>query len=259
MGKILYPIKIGDKFRTNASGICKVIKITNSKQVYIKFIKTGAIITTQSINLRKGNVKDPLLPTHQNIGFLGIGKFALPKNKKEFQLWCNMLKRCYDSSGKWKSYSDCYVVTRWHNFQKFAEDIQKFKNWNTPGYELDKDLIVLGNRKYGPKTCSFVPRPINAMFNGNNKNRHSYYGVQYVPNTRSNKKFYINMHINGKTKIKYFMYAKDAYKAYLHYKITYLQIMANKFKNVLHKEVYNNLMSLTTKDLHIYITNRRKL
>ena len=48
------------------------------------------------------------------------------------------------------------------------EDFQTFADWATqqvgygvPGFHLDKDLLVPGNKVYSPETCCFLPGEIN--------------------------------------------------------------------------------------------------
>lgn len=44
---------------------------------------------------------------------------------------------------------------------------EEFREWHSknyvPGWELDKDLLVPGNKEYGPETCRYIPRCLNAM------------------------------------------------------------------------------------------------
>lgn len=66
--------------------------------------------------------------------------------------------------GKESNYLDCNVVEKWHNFQNFAEWSINQIGYDKSGWELDKDILLKGNREYGPETCCFVPPQINCMF-----------------------------------------------------------------------------------------------
>ena len=84
--------------------------------------------------------------------------------------WKGMLKRCY--SGKYQARQPTYigatVFEEWlifSNFRSWMED----KNW--VGMELDKDIIVPGNKHYSPETCCFVSRAINALLNDHEADR----------------------------------------------------------------------------------------
>lgn len=74
--------------------------------------------------------------------------------------WQNMLRRCYSSKFKIlnQTYIGCIVCEEWHSFMAFrAWMIQQ--DWQ--GKQLDKDLLVSGNKIYSPDTCIFVPQAIN--------------------------------------------------------------------------------------------------
>jgi hypothetical protein len=73
-----------------------------------------------------------------------------------------MLQRCY--SPRWQSenpaYEGCTVCDEWLRlsiFWKWAEP-----RW-TLGLHLDKDIIVPGNKVYGPEFCCFVSAALNAL------------------------------------------------------------------------------------------------
>lgn len=70
-------------------------------------------------------------------------------DKRVYNLWFQMLRRCYDTSqhgrDRGKTYADCVVCERWMRLSCFAKDIQKLKGyeeWRTKtGYCLDKYTI----------------------------------------------------------------------------------------------------------------------
>ena len=160
------PYHKGDIIKTKFCGDCKVVHYENSFNVTVKFLRTKYVKIVEAGQLRKGIVYDPYYPRVCGIGVVGEGKFSQSKSRKLYILWQNMLKRCYDLTYQKRqpTYIGCTVVKRWHNFQNFCEDIIRMPNWNKKGFDLDKDLRVLGNKKYGPKYCSFVPREINRAF-----------------------------------------------------------------------------------------------
>lgn len=71
--------------------------------------------------------------------------------------WHNMINRCY--SGRYRSYSGATVSGDWHSFMGFY---CWWKNHNIPGYSLDKDLVVEGNKVYSEKTCIYIPVWLNS-------------------------------------------------------------------------------------------------
>ena len=74
-----------------------------------------------------------------------------------YSRWAGMLRRCY-GRGIPKSYNGCSVCEEWLTFSTFKTWMEK-QDWE--GKELDKDLLVFGNRAYSPTTCIFVSREVN--------------------------------------------------------------------------------------------------
>lgn len=74
--------------------------------------------------------------------------------------WDHMLTRCYSSKFQCRrpSYIDCSVTPEWHSLSVFREWMQ-MQPWE--GNHLDKDILVPGNKVYGPDTCIFVSRALN--------------------------------------------------------------------------------------------------
>ena len=86
-------------------------------------------------------------------------------DKRVYNLWYSMLRRCYDKEqqerSRGKSYSDCSVCERWMNYSNFAKDITLlfgYEEWlNGKGYCLDKDTTNPGNKIYSKENCCFIP------------------------------------------------------------------------------------------------------
>jgi hypothetical protein len=86
--------------------------------------------------------------------------------------WSSIFGRCYRKhyAPHQLTYSECIVDEAWHRFSEFR------KWWienHVDGWHIDKDLLVLGNKIYGPDTCCFVPRHINNFIVGSNSSRGS--------------------------------------------------------------------------------------
>ena len=58
---------------------------------------------------------------------------------------------------------ECFVVPEWRDVEVFG---QWMETQHYDGMDLDKDILVPGNRTYGPATCAFVPGYLNAVING---------------------------------------------------------------------------------------------
>lgn len=74
--------------------------------------------------------------------------------------WKEMLKRCYYQKyhAHHSSYIRCTVITDWKNASNFV-NWMRTQDWS--GKQLDKDLLVMGNRLYGPETCVFLSPDVN--------------------------------------------------------------------------------------------------
>ena len=78
-------------------------------------------------------------------------------------VWADMLKRCYSPKylAKYPSYKDCTVCDEWLYFSKFKSWMEQ-QEWESK--ELDKDIMVEGNKTYSPNTCLFVSKEVNYIF-----------------------------------------------------------------------------------------------
>lgn len=81
---------------------------------------------------------------------------------REYDHWRRMLQRSYDL--KWKNlhptYEECFVNNVWWDYQDFGPWYSSVK-YKTDESDLDKDLLMYGNKEYGPETCVFLPEKIN--------------------------------------------------------------------------------------------------
>lgn len=74
--------------------------------------------------------------------------------------WRCMIERCYSIQvhKRQPTYSDCIVCEEWLTFSNFKAWMET-QDWE--GNQLDKDLLVEGNKVYGPDTCVFVSSDVN--------------------------------------------------------------------------------------------------
>lgn len=147
-------------FDTNKCGKLEVISEIKNKHVLVRFCETGYETLARVDSVRNGSVKDRLFRSVHGVGFIGDGVHEtsfMGKNTIEYLCWQRMIGRCYDRNNiSHEYYKDCIVCDEWHNYQNFA-DWHK-ENYPNDGnkYALDKDIIVNGNRVYGPDFCKFV-------------------------------------------------------------------------------------------------------
>ena len=79
-----------------------------------------------------------------------------------YRAWFNMLMRAYCErcQGKQPTYVGVTVCKEWHSFSAFR--VWWLANYRD-GFQCDKDLLVAGNREYGPDACIYVPSWLNSF------------------------------------------------------------------------------------------------
>lgn len=147
---------------TKGFGKCIVKEYIDSCNILVQF-EDGTEVTVSNGQVLKGSIKNPNMPFVSGVGFLGQGDYSNKDNPECYKYWNGILERSYCPKfhAKKPTYADCSVVVEWHNFQNFASWF--YTQVKEEGWELDKDLLVKGNRIYGPDTCCFVPRALNIL------------------------------------------------------------------------------------------------
>lgn len=155
-----------------------------------------------------------------------------------------MLKRCYDKNWKQKhpTYKDCTVCDEWHNFQNFAQWYEE-NYYEIPGeiMQLDKDILIKGNKVYSPDTCCFVPGDINSLFIKSDEIR----GNLPIGVTKEKDKYMAQCQntLGYKRRIGLFNTPEEAFDAYKKRKEKIIKEIANKYKEYipdkLYKAMYN--------------------
>ena len=150
----VYPTRDGDLI---------VIKYNSALEVLVEFVDTGYRRLVSAGEIRRGRAKDRLKPSVYGVGYLGDGPHLANSRRVKsvaYIAWHNMIKRCYSSTYhiKYPEYADCTVASNWHNFQNFAV---WFYDNHIVGFDLDKDLRVIGNRVYSSDTCQYINPKIN--------------------------------------------------------------------------------------------------
>lgn len=162
-----------------------------------------------------------------------------------YKLWFGMIRRCYNTRPFEKTYEECFVCNEWLDFSNFKNWISDKKNGYSEAYQLDKDIIVKGNKVYSPKTCCFVPMELNKLLT----KRHNYRGALpigvsiYMQNEKilyksSISKYHKQVHLG------YFATPIEAFNAYKTAKEKYIKELAKKYfqEGKITDKVYNALM-----------------
>lgn len=130
------------------------------------------------------------------------------RNTKAYNLHRNMVSRV----GKRKFYEDCSVSENFLDFQFFAEWCQSQKYYKASDCNLDKDLLIYGNKLYAEDRCVFIPKNLNVFLSSTKAIGTCVQGVCFK---KENSKFAANIHHNGRYHhIGYFNTEQQAYLAY---------------------------------------------
>ena len=148
-----------------------------------------------------------------------------------YSTWAGMLERVYSNKFHKRSptYLGCTVEESWKTFSNFRKWMQS-QDWK--GKALDKDLLVQGNKHYGPDTCVFVDRQVNSLtiLRGNAR------GSLPLGVTKSSSNGYTyylaKCSFYGKQKtLGSFKTVEEAEACYRQAKTQYIQEIANKQKD----------------------------
>ena len=133
-----------------------------------------------------------------------------------YRVWANMLKRAYCKKyqERQKTYIGCSVDSKWLIFSEFRKWMKK-QDWK--GKQLDKDLLVVGNKIYGPDACVFVSRSLNGLLNNCGARRGKL--PQGVSLRKDSGKYIAYCNVDAKLKhLGFFDTPQDAEYAYLVFK-----------------------------------------
>lgn len=243
-------VSIGETFKTNEGYIVRIIEYINNNEVLIEFNDERKYKRyAQLVSIRRGSVKNPYHPNVQGIGYLGDGDYTRAHkgtNSKtiEYQTWQGMLERCYDTKylEKFPTYIGCSVCEEWLNFQNFAEWYTKHKFYSC-GYQLDKDLLVSGNKIYSPSTCTLLPQELNSLLTTRELHKGLYpTGVTF---NKKEKKFKSQLSVNGRRKcLGTFNTAEEASNKYLSERAKYLEEKVVLYKGKIEPKAIKALVTL---------------
>ena len=231
-------------FKTHKYGDLVITNYVNSREVYVKFVKTGYETVTNFGNIKKGIVRDKLLPSVHGVGIVGDEPTSLcGKDVKEYVIWKGVLQRCYDKKyhKSRPTYIDCTTSENFNYYPYFKDWCSKQIGFEQEGWHLDKDILVKGNKLYSEDTCCFVPSELNNLLVKSKRVRGKYMiGVSY---NKTKGKFESNVNIFGsKEHLGLFNTEFRAFQAYKEAKEQHIKEVANKWKDKIDPRAYEALM-----------------
>ena len=252
LNDISYKDCVGKVCKSKSSGDFKVLKYNDSKNVEIQFLKTGFETKVQLGDIRNGNVKDPYVASVYGVGILGT-KYPSKINgvrTKEYGLWVRMLTRCYSDGFRKKqpTYIGCEVSDNFKSYEYFYEWCNEQIGFGNEGWQLDKDLLVKGNKVYSEDSCVFIPQEINTLLTKSTASRGEHLiGVSW---NKRNKAFVAMVsRSKGKSeRLGIFNTEIEAFNAYKTAKESFVKEQANKWKSQIDERAY---LALINYEVHI--------
>jgi len=242
--------RIGETRLNTFGSEMTIIDYSGKENTLVEFKESGYKVKISYSTFKTGKIKNPYDKTVYNIGFLGEGKYvpsirlhdhnAKWKHTSEYNTWINMLERCYskDSKDKFPSYIGCLVCEEWHNFQVFAKWYED-NYYQIEGHvmNIDKDILIKGNKIYSPDTCVIVPSNINTLF----VKRSGYRGNYPIGVFKEGDKFAVNCKNHKENRIRLGVYEtpKEAFGVYKTYKETVIKQVAEEYKDKIPKKLYD--------------------
>jgi hypothetical protein len=236
-------IKVGQKWETNQGCIVEVVGYETSKRITVQFCDPHkfTVVTTQA-NLKSGAIRNRYLPTFCGVGVIGDAVFD-PRGRM-YRKWSQMLMRVYyePARAKYKTYADCSVCSEWHVLGQFND--WYIRQIIEPGWQIDKDLLVKGNKVYGPTYCVFLPRELNSFLTKRQNCRGEQpIGVSRVQETG---RYLAQMTKGGRSlHIGSYNTPEEAFQAYKKCKEGYARELAAKWRDKIDLRAYNALMNYT--------------
>lgn len=246
MVRVTKQFSVGSKW-CGKYGDLIVLNYINKKKVLVKFILTGFEKYTDASAIRRGTVKDPYFPTVASVGSIGNTTSSVDgKVKTSYHTWRGIISRCYEYKKTTQTYfGKVEVCKEWLCFENF----EKWYDENyIEGFQVDKDLTVIGSKIYSPETCSFIPNRINCImgkkdYNTVRKHLDLPVGVSY--HLRDGK--YTAQCFDGE-KLQHLGYhdtPESAFTAYRTYKESLIKRVAEEYysSGEINETVYNNLIT----------------
>lgn len=219
----------------------KIIRYGKIDDIDIMFLDEYKYIVrnTAYCNFKTGQIKNPYDKSLYGVGYMGVGKFSsrnseIKKPSDEYEVWTGMMGRCYHDKEKYPAY--CGVTTvceQWHCFQNFAKWFDDNKYEVNERLHIDKDILYPNCHIYSPETCILTPQRINMLFSNKPNSRG-------LPNGIFKIKSGYRAEYQG-IKIGRYSTLDEAYDAYSTAKENNIKEVADEYKNIIPKKLYDAL------------------
>jgi hypothetical protein len=149
--------------------------------------------------------------------------------------WHHVLERSLSEKFKIRqpTYVGCTVDYRWQRLSDFKRwvDSQPNRDWHT--CHLDKDILVEGNKHYGPDTCCYVSFELNMFLTDRGALRGQYpVGVYFEKDSGKFKAQICNPFTGKKVNLGRFLTPEEAHLAWKERKCEYAATYAESMEDV---------------------------
>lgn len=237
-------------FKTKNYGDVVVLEYNNARDVTIKFLNTGNVRKTGTSELKKGEIRDNEAFPVYSVGVMDVPNEArrnvpIPK---EYSIWNGVRQRCYNENIRHltPSYQEAEMSENFKRYSYFKEWCNKQIGFDQDGWQLDKDILIKGNKIYSEDNCCFVPPEINTLILKADRIRGKYPIGVYYDTSKTHKRFSARVSKNGKHKrFGSYLTPEEAFVVYKREKEKHIKEVANEWKDKIDPRVYEALMNWT--------------
>lgn len=228
--------------------LMKIVEYNGSKDIIVEFQDSYKYnVHTNWHSFDNGFTKNPYAPSVHHIGCIGV-KYKPTKNgnnTKEYNLWKDMLDRCFNKRSP--TYKDVTCCEEWLLYENFYDWLYRQENFqklvhSDIRWNLDKDILVKGNKIYSSETCCLVPQEINSLFIKSDKIR----GSLPIGVTKNGNGFSANYYRHNKRiYVGTFPTSEEAFLAYKNAKEFHIKQVAQEEYNKgnITKQCYEAMMN----------------
>ncbi|MGL4453116.1 MAG: hypothetical protein ACRCTZ_18295 [Sarcina sp.] len=246
--------KTGEINKNTQGSTMEIVRYKNKSDIDVIF-KSGYISKNKMYkDFKSGNIKDYLYPSLLGHGIIGVGKYS-KSNSQQYKIWSGVINRAFNKKYKSnkKTYNDVCVSGDFLNFQKFAEWFDD-NNWVGEDAQIDKDILIKGNKIYSAGNCIIVDQRINCLFTKCNKSRGDLPIGCSIRKGRNKIFVSLSVHDGEKSRRVYlgtYDDKNDAFKAYKEFKENYIKDVADEYFKKYQKFPYKLLQAMYEYEVEI--------
>ena len=235
--------KVGDIGNLSDGHPYEIVEYKSAQNITIKIKEPREhLVVVTGSNLARGNVYNKYRISTMN-GVFGDAK--VDSSSKCYRTWVSLLRRVYRSPEHVVAYKDCIICEDWHYLEKFEQWVEQ--QVYQESWQLDKDLLVKGNKTYAPEFCVFIPKEINTFLT-NRYNHRGEWPVGVTYHTRISK-WQATCNRDGKSVyLGVFTSPEEAFSAYKKEKEDFAKVLAGRWKGIVDDKVIEKLMEFEVKD-----------